>query len=314
MARHLRNRDLLPIEGRPSLVQLRMGCTETPVYFIGIGLSELNLAQLIGSENSVFAIDIPWPSAWRVAAVHNRTSILPTMEQLVAPYVSALSVHARLSPCVLVGMSFQGLMAFEIAHQFDRRGGKVEMVMLLDAKAKYPAPRRVAWETLKKDRRLVSASDATDGTTQTIASSPTVSLLSLVEWMLARELKLLGRRFQQSVLGDLGLLTARCDDLGMPLHWALVERVYSNALKNYRLNCLDCRGVLFRADSEEERPVRALDGSLGWDNLFGRGLEIIQMTGDHRTMMNKPHSLALAREISRVLTRERVRTFVHRQK
>ena len=302
MARQLRNRNPLPIEPRPSLVQLRKGCAETPVYFIGFGLSELNFAQLIGSENSIFAIEVPWPSAWRVAAVHNRTSILPTMEQLVAPYVSALSAHA-LSPCVLVGMSFQGLMAFEIAHQFGRRGGKVETVMLLDAKAKYPAPRRVAWETLKKGRRLVSASDATDGTAQSIASSHTVSLLSLVQWMLVRELKLLGRRFQQSVLGDLGVLTARCDDLGMPLHWALVERVYSNALKNYRLNCLDCRGVLFRADSEEERPVRALDVSLGWDNLFDRGLEIIQTTGDHRTMMKKPHSLALAREIGKVLDR-----------
>jgi thioesterase domain-containing protein len=301
MARHLRNRDPLPIERWPLLVQLRKGCTETPVYFIGIGFSELRLAQLIRSKNSIFAIEAPWPSNWRVAAVHNRTSTLPTMEHLVAPYVSALRAHAGLSPCVLVGMSFQGLMAFEIAHQFDKRGGKVEMVVLLDAKAKYPAPRRVVWETFKKNRRLVSASDATHGTAQTIASSHTVNLLSLVQWMLVRELKLLGRRFQQLVLGDLGLLTARCDDLGMPLRWALVERVYLNALKNYRLNCIDCRGVLFRADPEEERPVRALDGSLGWNNLFSRGLEIIQMTGDHLTMMQKPHILALAREITKVL-------------
>ena len=149
-----------------------------PSVFHWVWSLGIEFAQLIGSENSIFAIEVPWPSAWRVAAVHNRTSILPTMEQLVAPYVSALSAHA-LSPCVLVGMSFQGLMAFEIAHQFGRRGGKVETVMLLDAKAKYPAPRRVAWETLKKGRRLVSASDATDGTAQSIASSHTVSLLSL---------------------------------------------------------------------------------------------------------------------------------------
>ena len=301
MARHLGNRDPLPIEQRPLLVRLRKGSTGTPVYFVGIGLSEFHLAQLIYSENSIFAIEAPWPSAWRVAAAHNESSVLPRMERLVAPYVSALTAHAGFSPCVLAGISFCGLMAFEVAHQFKRRGGKVEMVMLLDAKAKYPAPHSVAWETLRKHRKLVLPSSATGGMTQTIASSRSVSFLWLVRWMLVRELKLLWRRFQQSVLGDLGLLTARCDDLGTPLHWALVERVYSNALKSYRLNRLDCRGVLFRADPKEERPTRALDGSLGWDNLFDRGLEIIQMTGDHLTMMRNPHSLALAREISKVL-------------
>jgi thioesterase domain-containing protein len=114
---------------------------------------------------------------------------------------------------------------------------------------------------------------------------------------------LLWRRFKRAVLRDLGPLTARCDDLGAPLHWALVERVYSNAVKKYHLHCLDCRGVLFRADAKEERPARALDGSLGWDNLFGRGLEIIQMTGDHLTMTQRPHSLALAHEMSKVLNR-----------
>jgi hypothetical protein len=103
-------------------------------------------------------------------------------------------------------------------------------------------------------------------------------------------------------LGDLGPPTAECDDLGTPLHWAVVERVYFHAVKNYLLHRLDCRGVLFLADPKEERPARDLDGSLGWGNLFGRGLQTLQMTGDHLTMMQRPHSLALARAISAVLS------------
>jgi thioesterase domain-containing protein len=302
IARHLGKRNPLPVEPGPLLVQLRKGAADTPVYFIGMGLAELQLAELICADNSFFAIEVPWPSAWRVAAVQNRPSALPTMEQLVAPYVSALSAHARLSPCVLAGASFCGLMAFEAAHQFNRRGGKVELVMLLDSRAKYPSPHQVAWEKLKKDWKPLANSHETDGTARML-SSRIVSFWFLCRWMLVRELKLLWHRFKQAVLGDLGSLTAKWDDLGMPLHWAWVERIYSYVVKDYRLQCLDCRGVLFRADSKEDKPARDLDGSLGWENLFSKGLEIIQMTGDHVTMMQKPHSIALAREMSKVLSR-----------
>ena len=157
IARHLSKRNPLPIEQHPSLVELRKGTSGTPVvYFIGIGFAELHLAQSIYADNSIFAIEVPWPSAWHVAARKNNASALPAMEQLVAPYVSALSAHAGLSPCVLAGHSFSGLMAFEAAHQFNRSGGKVEMVMLLDSKAKYPPPTSGSVAKIKKRLEIVA--------------------------------------------------------------------------------------------------------------------------------------------------------------
>jgi thioesterase domain-containing protein len=303
VARHLSNRNPLPIKPYPLLVRLRNGTAEIPVYFIGLGLWEFNLAQSLLSENSVFAIEVPWPSAWRIAAIENRAADLPAMEQLVAPYVSALAGHARFSRCVLAGSSFHGLMAFEVAHQFNKRGGKVEMVLLLDSKARYPAPHKVAWEKLRTIGTSVPNSSTECGTsrTRTTTFSRNASLLPLLQWVIVEELKSLWRRFIQPV--GRGELTTKCDNLGIPLHWALVQRVYSNAVKSYRLQCLDSRGVLFRAEPKEERPARALDGSLGWNGLFGSGLEIIQMTGDHLTMTQQPHSLRLAREMSNVLNR-----------
>ena len=61
-----------------------------------------------------------------------------------------------------------------------------------------------------------------------------------------------------------------------------IERVYARAIRSYRLRPLDCRGVLFRANLERESLARAMDGSLGWDELFAKGLEIKQVSGDHR--------------------------------
>jgi hypothetical protein len=275
VARHLSGRPPVSRRQRPLLVQLRRGAAENPVYFIGFGLWELRLAELICSDHSIFAIEVPWPSAWRVAALENRTPALPTMEELVAPCLSALSAHALSSPCVVAGASFNGLMAFEVAHQFNRRGGKVRVVMLLDPKANYPTPARVWWEKLKQDWKRKAKLRPTDGNAQTIwVSAGDTCFSSTLEWMFVSELKLLWRRFK-AARGDLGELTAISDDLGNPLPWVLVERVYANAANNYPLERLDSRGVLFRADPSDDRPARVLDGTLGWQNLFGRG------TGDH---------------------------------
>ena len=303
-ATHLGNkREPLPAKRHPSVVQLRKGRAKTSVYFVGAGLREFRLAQLICSERSIFGIEIRWPLAWRNAATKNDTCALPTMEQLVAPYVAAMSAHAGSSPCVLAGYSFNGLMAFEAAHQFHEQGGKVEMVILLDTLARYPAPHQVAWQKLQEDWTRASNPGSTDRTLKSITSR-LGSSWRIIQWMLAKEMEGFGRWFLQAVLRDPGVITTRLDELGMPLHEALIRRLDAGALRSYRLRRLDCHGVLFRADPRDERPARALDGSLGWDNLFSRGLEIIQVTGDHVTMVRQPpHDLTLGREMGKLLDR-----------
>ena len=297
-AKHLGKRDWRPTKRQSAIVQLRKGAGERPVYFIGMGVVELHLAQLICSERSIFGIEIPWPSAWRNAAAKNDVATLPTMDQLVAPYVAALSVHAASSPCVLVGHSFNGLMAFHAAHQLNEQGGKVELVVLLDTETKDPAPHQIAWQQLQKDWGRARDLRLTDRTLRSI-SLRLRSSLSVIRWMLVKEMKELGHR----ILRDRGVLTTKLDDLGIPWHWKLTMRVYSNVLKSYRLRRLDCRGVLFRSE-DDESPARTLeDDSLGWNNLFKRGLEIVQVTGNHVTMAREPHDRMLARAMSEVLDR-----------
>jgi thioesterase domain-containing protein len=302
VAKHLGQRASQPVK-HPSVIQLKEGAAETPVYLIGAGLSELHLAQLMCSERSIFGIDIPFASAWHNAAAKRQSYALPTMEQLVAPYAAALSAHTRSSPCVLVGHCFNGMIAFETAHQLHQQGGKVEMVMLLDAQRalldahhKYSSPHHVAWQKLQKEWKQ----PLTGRTLQSI-SFRLGSSWSTIQRMLVREIKGLGHRFLEVVLRHPGKLTTTFDDKGVPWHWGLLSRLYSNALRSYQLRCLDCRGVLFRAD-----PESPADSSLGWDHLFSRGLEIIQVTGSHTIIMQQPHITTIAREMSKVLDRSPV--------
>jgi pimeloyl-ACP methyl ester carboxylesterase len=291
-AKHLGKRKWQPTKGQSSVVQLRKGAGQTPVYFIGMGVSEFNVAKLICSDCSIFGIEIPWPSAWRNAPV----DALPTMDQLAAPYVAAVSVHAGSSPCVLVGHSFNGLVAFHAAHRLNEQGSNVEMVMLLDTQTKDLAPHQVAWQLLQKDWCRAPDLRLIDRTSRSIASRLRSSW-SVTRWMLVKQIRALGRR----IVGDRGVLTTRLDDLGIPWHWGPMSQVCVNVGNSYRLRCLDCRGVLFRSESGDESFVRTIDGSLGWSNLFKRGLEIVQVTGNHETMTRAPHDRTLAGAMSKIL-------------
>lgn len=279
------------------VTKLQEGGTDSPLYFIGTGLPAFRIAQLMGPGHAIFGVEAVWPSAWRDAAVYHKTSALPTMEQLLVPDVAQLRAHLRSPPrCALVGYSFGGVMAFEAAHQLLAQGVRVEMVMLLDAEATYRSPHEVVWQNLQKDwKRTMS---------QPIGAR-LQSSWSIIRWMLIRQTRRLGRRLQQVLLRDLDEVTGRCDETGKPLLWGLLERIYLNAAQSYQLHPLDCRGVLFRAGELSETATRALDGSLGWNNLFGRGLEIIDVPGNHATaLLRDQYNCILAQEMKKVLDRD----------
>ena len=297
-AKHLGKKAPLPLRQRPTVVQLRQGTSATPVYFIGAGLYELHTAQMMPPQHSIFAAEIAWPAAWHDAAARNDTDATPVLEDMVVPYVTALRAHTGDKPCVLAGYSFHASMAFEIAHQLLEQGGQVDLVMILDAPAEYPLPHKIAWKNLR-DAWMPGMRERA----ASIASRFEVSL-SIARWTLAVAGRFLKRRFFESALRDPGELTTKLDTLGRPMHWPLINRLYDNSLRSYRLRRLNCRGVLFRADRSEDCPAANVDYSLGWADLFGKGLEIIQVTGDHFTMMREdPHDQNLAREMSAALDR-----------
>jgi thioesterase domain-containing protein len=288
-AKHLGKRRPLPGAPRPTVVQLREGTSDTPVYFIGVGLFEVHLAQLIPCEHAIFAVEISWPSEWHDAAANNDLNACPTLEQMVARYVAGLIAHVGTKPCVLVGYSFHGSMAFEAAHQMRELGGTVEKVLLLDAPAEYP----VWYKSASQNLRLVWTQSSTERLRMTFA---------IAQWSFFEAGKIVKRSLLEMMARVPGKLTTKLDTLGRPMQWHTIERLYANSLREYRLRSLDARGVVFRADRVEDCPSPMPDHSLGWSSLFGKGLEIVQVTGGHETMMREsPHDLRLACEMSSAL-------------
>jgi amino acid adenylation domain-containing protein len=280
---------------QPNVVQFQQGKAERSVYFIFAGPSECRFAEFLDGRHPTFGIQVPWPLAWRDAVANKQTSAFPSMEQLVAPYVAALSSHIRSSSCVLAGHSFAGLMAFEAAHQFQSQGGDVDMVILFDTWVKRPTAREVAWHKWRQEWNRAPKGLATDQLSQSIGSRLRNSWL-VTRWMLEQEARMVFRALLPSEH------TCMPDEQGAPLPWRLVERLFTKIFDSYHPRRLDSRGVLFRSEPPDKDYTRAFDDSLGWKNLFAGGLEIIPTLGDHLSMFRQ-HNQALAQQMNEVLKR-----------
>jgi len=249
----------------PTVVRLHEGTREPPIYFIGSGL--FRLARLVESEHSTFGIDGPWRDALKRA----EPSAWPRLEQLVAPCVAALVAHMRASRCVLVGYSLEGLMAFEIAHQLHERGAKVELVVLLDTAARQPSVYRVLWNKWKNEwENRATTSEFWHRAISTAA-------------------RRLAFKTPPPVLSQ----------ANGELPWRITEKVLMRLQHSYRLEPIDTRGVFFQAQDADSL------ASLGWRELFGRGLKIIPIPGNHFSMLQvEGHIRKLASEMRNVLQRE----------
>ena len=288
-------------KGPAEVVQLQKGSGELPVYFIYAGPEEISLAQMMGAGRSIFGIEMAWPLSWHEAAQNYNAAALPSMEELVAPFAAALSDHVGSRPCVLAGYSFAGVMAFEAAHKLQKLGGKVKMVILLDTRGRHTQLRDAFWDKLQHGWKITRKKAHEE------RSGNSIYLPLRRAWLMSRLVLIKGIkrifRFERRPLSKLSAKTVFTDERGYPIALQTLERLYARAKKSYDFRVLDSYGVLFQVDQDEEY-LGAYDETLGWNNLFAKGLEIISVTGDHHTMVwNESHRSTLAGKIIDVLER-----------
>jgi thioesterase domain-containing protein len=286
----------------PRAFQLQQGQGERPVYFIYAGPNEFRLAQLIGERYPTFGIEVPWPGTWLDAIANNRTSALPSLEQLIAPYLAVLSSHASSSSCLLAGHSFAGLIAFEVAHRLQEQGGKVDLVILFDTWVKYPTVREVAYQQWRQSWKRDPDQLSIDQPSQSFGSRLKRTWL-VTQWMLMKEAKAAYRALVPGS-GPMGP-SNMVDEQGAPVAWELIEGLYVKSLESYRPRRLNARGILFRSEPPDEKYFRAFDDCLGWRNLFAGGLKVVPVPGDHYSAIREHnHALvqALVQEMDESLT------------
>ena len=281
------------------VVTLQRGNGGLPLYLIDAGMVEQRIAKLIG-DRAIFGIDIPMPVEWRHMLSAANRATLPSIEQLGALYGGVLREHAGSSPCVVMGCHFGGKIAFEAARVLQSAGGNVALVVLVDA---FAGTSRVlrgpAWQSWRWIWHATTAT-ADDTTYMYRLSALLRNSWRLLRWLLKRLPSVVKNRLAPF---PLDMPNNILDSEGMPVELGVMQRFRRVAAESFHPPPLNVAGVLLRAELPDEEMLPGLDRSNGWRGLFTKGLEVVQMAGDHVTMVFDEHAAAFTSRINEVLDR-----------
>jgi thioesterase domain-containing protein len=133
---------------RTSPILLSASATEPALYLlVGIQIYR-GLARQLAGQYSVYGVYVTRESLMVAEGAEP-----PGLEELAEDYIQILREHQPHGPYRLGGVSFGGILAYEVAQRLRARGEVVEHVLLLDALL----PRKPGWRgVLERVRRLAS--------------------------------------------------------------------------------------------------------------------------------------------------------------
>ena len=249
---------IVPIQGNGS---------QPPIFCIGAVDGELivfrRLALELGMDQPLYGLQ-----PFRLIGS------CPTVKQMAAAYIHELRRMGQSRPAYLLGYSFGGLVAVEIARQLQRRGFPPALVMLIDAS--YPAGCRAnePWEQrLKRYRFLWDRISNGGGWSH---------FLERLRYGSAR----IAHRASSTV------------GIPLPIQSNDISALQGLASESYRIKSYRGPVRLFRAESQPEFLTGGLD--LGWSGVLSN-LAIDHVPGDHGTMNTGINLKILARKIRQCL-------------
>ena len=197
-----------------------------------------------------------------------RTKVIPKLDvpSLVDEYIAAIRQIQPQGPYHLAGVSFGGVLTFEIGRRLRAAGEKVDLLALLDP----ILPSAVQRGRLRQLHHFVKAEGI---------------------WNLgARMAKTLRHQFEK---GDAAEEAGGGIDAQLS---QLREEAYENAINHWDKIAEACDGdvVLFRASDTSDYPGVTLAPDLGWGRLVRGKLSIHDVPGTHIGMLSPPHVQRLA--------------------
>ncbi|HST23392.1 MAG TPA: thioesterase domain-containing protein, partial [Blastocatellia bacterium] len=209
------------------------------------------------------------------------SAFLDTIEDMAAYYIEQLRTLQPTGPYLLGGFSLGGVIAFEMAQQLRDQGQKVALLALLDTGAP-------GLEKIDEDQ-----SDAALLAGFAFILAPSIEYLSQLgpDEQLAYILEEAKRA--NLVPPDFGLSDAR--------HLFEVFKANVRASQTYRPGVYSDRITLFRATEQFREDSQ--DSTLGWGELTSEGVEIIDLPGDHYSILRKPFVHTLAEKLRESIDR-----------
>ena len=242
-----------------------------PLFWIHGWAELLSMRNFFDADQPVFQISDPLARRWHVK---------PPLELSARRYVEELRRIQREGPYQLVGYSFGGVIAYEMARQLLESGERVDFLGLLDT----PAPGYVL--PLSARLRMHTANAAQFG--RMLAELRTRSWFSRGTYIRHAIPAVTGHRWLRWVLKRLP------DDWRVPTPPGSIVRI------RYHPKSYPGHIVLFWATEGWAQRSRVPD--FGWARLADGGLTVRAVPGDHRTMAYGANAPILARHVTEFLT------------
>ena len=224
---------------------------------------------------------------------------VPTLSQISALYADLIHAHAGSSPCVIVGYSFFGKVAFEAAHALQRDGGNIAYVILIDAFNWTAA--RPGW---RQSLQWIWRGGATEKDKNVTYLNKSAGRLRdcwrLLRWLIGR----IPDKVKQRGLMLLHPASGYFDDEGQSVEVVELYQFAGLIRKPPDPRPLEAHGLLFRAKFPGETILPGHDFTNGWGGSFAQGLEIVNMSGSHLGIVrDRGAGEVIGRQINAVLDR-----------
>ena len=208
-----------------------------------------------------------------------------TVEEMAAYYVEAIREAQPEGPYRLVGYSFGGAVAYEVAQQLVASGGVVSLLGLFDT---------IEWQYMVHVERSLGFRErlAVYRSQLKLAVSDEDPLRSLWKRVKSKSSKMIFRLFHHGA-GRPG------PRLGMT-----IEEVNVYAASNYQPKAYPGTLTLFRATTRG--PLDGDDEFLGWGGLVGERVEVHHVPATHLNILQEPAVRVLSEKLRSCLDRDPV--------
>lgn len=271
----------ISINSNYSLIPIKTQGSKPPlfcIHILGRGLQFYRpLAKYLGLEQPLYGLNLQ--------VVNDELNIPNRVEDIAAHYIQEMRNLQPEGPYYLVGLSFGGTVAFEMAQQLVKQGQQVALLALLDtygvnAFSYVPISKQVLnhWQNFSK------------------------SGFSYVTSKLRENLAGRFDSFKKLINVNLKKLTCRFYQLkGIPLSDELQDFSFQaqnlEADSNYVPQVYPGHLTLFFSLDKHYRISYTVDPTLGWGDLAEKGSEIYEIPGSHLGMMAEPYVAVLAEKL-----------------
>jgi non-ribosomal peptide synthetase component F/thioesterase domain-containing protein len=257
--------------GKDLLVPLQHGNANTPALFCLYSiLLYRDLAQHMGPEQTVHGLYLQEEVDLLLNTDQHSSQPFISIQQIAERYLQKIRTIQPAGPYLLLGLSFGGLIAYEMAQQLHAQGEQVSLLALLDTQTP-DSNLKVPWY----HRGYIHLLD----------------LLNKGPAYFFDRLRHKTIHFQQ-IFGH-----GEPTTLSRPTPDPRIQ-FRRQAARGYVLSPYPGRITLFRAmETVSKFESTAVDPTLGWGNLAVGGLAIHDIPGNHLSILQKPNVSVLASKL-----------------